>query len=341
MAIATGFTWTGSGLFYCEGQNTGTIVFGTTGGSTTNAPNLSISGFNVLTITTGSWFNVFNLINAQYTTPATSVNVVEAFLLWSSGTHTGVTIVPQLSSTSIINNGNTFGGLTLNIASINIQLIESLLLSGALTLTQGTLTMGTFNVTSGSFASTGTATRAMLGSTTNTYTITGAGATAFSNASGTGLTMDRFTISMTSASAKTFAGGGGSFPTLNQGGAGALTITGTNSFYNITNTTQPASVTFTAATTTTFKYFSLSGNAGNLVTITSASTANHTLSMSSGVANTQYMSISRSQATGGAGWIAATSTNGGTNSGWVFAVPRFVEMGDISFDTTDGGITFT
>jgi len=341
MAIATGFTYTGSGLFYCPGANTGTIVFGTTGGTTTNAPNLRLDGGNVLTVTTASWFNVFNLINAAYTTPATSVNVVEAFLLWSNGTHTGVTIVPQLSSTSIINNGNTFGGLTLNIASINIQLIESLLLSGALTLTQGTLTMGTFNVTSGSFASTGTATRAMLGSTTNTYTITGAGATAFSNASGTGLTMDRFTISMTSASAKTFAGGGGSFPTLNQGGAGALTITGTNSFYNITNTTQPASVTFTAATTTTFKYFSLSGNAGNLVTITSASTANHTLSMSSGVANTQYMSISRSQATGGAGWIAATSTNGGTNSGWVFAVPRFVEMGDISFDTTDGGITFT
>jgi len=341
MAIATGFTWTGSGLFYCEGQNTGTIVFGTTGGSTTNAPNLSISGSNVLTVTTGSWFNVFNLINAAYTTPATSVNVVEAFTLYSNGTHTGVTIVPQLSSTSIINNGNTFGNLTLNIASINIQLIESLLLSGALTLTQGTLTMGTFNVTSATFASTGTATRAMLGSTTNTYTITGAGATAFSNASGTGLTMTGFTISMTSATAKTFAGGGGSFPTLNQGGAGALTITGTNSFYNITNTTQPASVTFTAATTTTFKYFSLSGNAGNLVTITSATAANHTLSMTSGIANTQYMSISRSTATGGAGWIAATSTNGGTNSGWVFAAPRFVEMGDISFDTTDGGITFT
>ena len=340
MAIATGFTWTGSGLFYCEGQNTGTIVFGTTGGSTTNAPNLSISGGNVLTVTTASWFNVFNLINASYTTPATSINVVEAFLLYSNGTHTGVTIVPQLNTTSIINNGNTFGGLTLNVASINIQLIESLLLSGALTLTQGTLTMGTFNVTSGSFASTGTATRAILGIGTNTYTITGAGATAFSNASGTGLTMSGFTISMTNVAAKTFAGGGGIFPTLNQGGAGALTITGTNTFYNITNTTQPVSVTFTAATTTTFNYFNLSGNAGNLVTITSATAANHTLSMSSGVANTQYMSISRSTAQGGAGWIAATSTNGANNAGWVFAAPRFIDMGNVTFDTTDGGITF-
>jgi hypothetical protein len=62
--------------------------------------------------------------------------------------------------------------------------------------------------------------------------------------------------------------------------------------------------------------------------------------MSSGVANTQYMSISRSTAQGGAGWIAATSTNGGTNAGWVFAAPRFINIDNISFDTTAGGITF-
>lgn len=341
MAIVTGFTYTGSGLFYFAGSNTGTMVFGTTAGSTTNAPNLFANGTNNLTITTASWFNVLNLINANYTTPATSINVVETFVMNTTGTHTALTIAPQLSTTSIINYGATFGGLTLNVANINIQLSENLLLAGILTLTQGTLTMGEFNVTSGTFASTGTATRAILGIGTNTYTLTGAGATAFSNASGTGLTMSGFTISMTSATAKTFAGGGGSFPTLNQGGAGALTITGTNTFYNITNTVQPASVTFTAATTTTFKYFSLSGTAGNLITIGSATGANHTLSMSSGVANTQYMSISRSTATGGAGWIAATSTNGGTNAGWVFAAPRFIDVGEVSIDTTDGGITFT
>ena len=344
MANATGFTWTGSGLFYYAAAATATVVFGTTGGSTTNAPNLYIAA-NTLTVTTGSWFNVFNGIN--YGTQAmatTSINIVEAFLIYVSGSDFSlVTVVPQLSTTTIKTNGNTigFGGLTLNVAGINVQLLEPLLLAGALTLTQGTLTMGTFDVTSATFASTGTATRAILGIGTNTYNITGSGATAFSNASGTGLTMAGFTINMNSATAKTFAGGGGSFPTLNQGGAGALTITGTNTFYNITNTTQPAAVTFTAATTTTFKYFSLSGNAGNLVTITSATTANHTLSMSSGVANTQYMSISRSTATGGAGWIAATSTNGANNAGWVFAAPNFVNIDNVTFNTSGGGITFT
>ena len=340
MAIATGFTYTGSGVFYFAGANTGTMVFGTTGGSTTTAPNL-FAGNNALTVTSGSWFNVFNIINNANTTTAALVNVVEAFIMYPQGTHTGVTISPQLSTTSIINEGQTFGGLTLNVAGINVQLSEPLYLAGALTLTQGTLTMGTFDVTSATFASTGTATRAIIGSTINTYNITGSGATAFSNASGTGLTMAGFTINMNSATAKTFAGGGGSFPTLNQGGAGALTITGTNTFYNITNTVQPATINFTAATTTTFKYFSLDGTAGNLVTITSATAANHTLSMSSGVANTQYMSISRSTATGGAGWIADLSTNGANNAGWVFAAPRFVDMGDISFNTAGGGITFT
>ena len=53
------------------------------------------------------------------------------------------------------------------------------------------------------------------------------------------------------------------------------------------------------------------------------------------------MSISRAQATGGAGWIAANSTNGGNNSGWVFAAPVFANMGDITFDTSGGGITFS
>ena len=563
MAIATGFTYTGSGLFYCPGSNTGTLVFGTTGGTTTNAPNLYLGGTNVLTVTTNSWFNVFNLISATYTTPATSVNVVEAFTLYSNGTHTGVTIVTKLASTSIINNGYTFGGLTINVADANMQLAENLLLSGALTLTQGTLNMGTFNVTSASFASAGPYSRSILGTNT-TYTISGAGATAWnfsstgsvllngttqyliapigsstfgsgdftaecwfyktsattttllSNATGNadnnywalstyadghcqftirdatsqlyvigtiisaintwihvaivrqsgvcslyvngvfdasttitktitarttligsfqytgfleyfpgyitnvrtvtgvavytgnftvptkpllptqsadtnisaitgsqtslllstpftsfltdysnnnftvtntgtatanilspfavmspGITFTGFTISMTNAAAKTFVGSGGTYPTLNQGGLGALTITGNNIFYNITNTTQPTTISFTAATTTTFNYFSLSGIAGNLVTVGSATTANHTLSMSSGVANTQYMSISRSTATGGAGWIAATSTNGANNAGWVFAAPRFIDLGEISFDTTDGGITFT
>ena len=141
----------------------------------------------------------------------------------------------------------------------------------------------------------------------------------FTTTAGTGTGM----ISMTSASSKTFVGGGSTFNcTLNQGGAGALTITGSNTFSNISNTVQPASVLFTAATINTFTNFNLSGTSGNLITIGSVTAASHTLSKASGTVSSDFLSISRSTATGGAGWYAgANSTNGGNNSGWIFTAP--------------------
>ena len=141
------------------------------------------------------------------------------------------------------------------------------------------------------------------------------------------------TISMTSASAKTFVGGGFTYNcTLNQGGAGDLTITGSNTFTNITNTVQPASVLFTAGTTSTFSNFSLSGTSGNLITIGSVTAASHTLSKASGTVSSDFLSISRSTATGGAGWYAgANSTDGGNNSGWIFTAPPAPSAGNGNF----------
>ena len=131
------------------------------------------------------------------------------------------------------------------------------------------------------------------------------------------------TISMTAATAKTFVGGGSTFNcTLNQGGAGALTITDANTFDNITNTVQPASILFTAGTTTTFNNFNLNGTAGNLITIASATAATHTLSKASGTVSCDYLSITNSIATGGASWYAgANSTNVSGNTGWIFTAP--------------------
>jgi hypothetical protein len=126
---------------------------------------------------------------------------------------------------------------------------------------------------------------------------------------------------MTSASAKTFVGNGNSYATLNQGGAGTLTITGSNTFQNITNSVQPATVLFTAGTTNTFTNdFDLNGTSGNLVTIGSVTPAStFTLSKSSGTVDVSFCSISDSIATGGAAWYAGTtSTNGGNNTGWLF-----------------------
>jgi len=80
------------------------------------------------------------------------------------------------------------------------------------------------------------------------------------------------TISLTSPIAKTFAGGGiQTYPTLNQGGTGTLTITGSNKFANITNTAV-GRVQFTGGTTNEFTAFNLNGVLGNLLQVGSTDT---------------------------------------------------------------------
>jgi hypothetical protein len=187
------------------------------------------------------------------------------------------------------------------------------------------LTNGAFNVngkvfTTGIFSSSNSNTRTLnlgasgrLAVNGGNYTLTPTGATL----SGTG------TISMDFATAKTFAGGGGVYPyTLNQGGAGTLSITGANTFANMTNTVQPCTITFPASITTTFNNFNVSGTGGNLVTLNSSipGTRFTLLKNASGYAVTNYLDIIDSAATPADTWYALNSTDSGNNTGWIFNV---------------------
>jgi len=326
---ATNFTYTGTGGFTVGAMNnTRTFTAGITGGSTTTAPNLTFTtGASVATLTTAGWFNNLDFGTTSFTLGTTSLTITGNLTLSSSGTYTGLGL-RVLGTSNITTNAKTIAELVIGTDGIpppaltgTATLAGNLTLSGALTLTQGSLTCSTYAVQSATFASTGALTRSITGS--GTYTITGAGATAFSNASATGITITGLIISMTAATAKTFAGGGGSYPTLNQGGAGALTISGDNSFADLTATTRPSTITFTISTTQTFADFTLSGTAGNLVTINSSTAATQaTLSKSSGTVSVNYLSIRDSAATGGANWYAGTtSTNVSNNTGWIFTAP--------------------
>jgi hypothetical protein len=190
------------------------------------------------------------------------------------------------------------------------------------TLTNGTLNANGNNLTLDTFAL-GTGTKTLtLGS--GVWTIYGASWNANTNATGLTVSASTGTISMTSSSSKTFAGGGFSWPTLNQGGTGALTIQQGNSFANITNTVQPATITLTSATTQTVSAFGLSGAAGSLITLNSSSAGSQaTLSDSSGINSVSFVSVKDINATGGAAWEAFI-TNGnvdaGNNTGWDFLV---------------------
>lgn len=106
------------------------------------------------------------------------------------------------------------------------------------------------------------------------------------------------------------------------GGAGALTIQQSNTFANITNTVQPATITLTAGTTQTVSAFGVSGTAGNLITLNSSSAGSQaTLSDSSGVNSVSYTSIKDINATGGATWnafVTSGNVDDGNNTGWDF-----------------------
>ena len=231
----------------------------------------------------------------------------------------------------ITTNGKTLDfPINYNGVGGTLKLQDSLLMGATRTFTHtnGTIDLNLNTLTIGSTGSYTTA------AGTKNITFNGgilvcqaATATAFNNAAPTNFTTTAGTgtgeIRMTAAGAKTFVGGGSTYNcTLSNNGAGALTITGSNTFTTIANGVQPTTFTFTSGTTTTLTNWNISGTSGNLVTIGSTAASAHTLSKASGTVSADYLTISFSTATGGATWNAgANSTDGGNNTGWVFSAP--------------------
>ena len=270
-------------------------------------------------------------------TLATGVNALSIYGNWINGTGitisgTGLLTFAGRTTQQITSSAKTFTQpITINSPSGSVTLQDALTTGTGVTttFTNGTLDLNGFTYTVGTAFTTTTGTK-NLTFNGGTLVCPAATTTAFNNAVPTGFTTTAGTgtgtISMTAATAKTFVGSGSTFNcTLNQGGAGALTITGSNTFGNITNTyksTGATSILFTAATTSTFADWNASGESTRLLTIGSVTAASHTLSKASGTVSADFLSISRSTATGGAGWYAgANSTDGGNNSGWIFTAP--------------------
>jgi hypothetical protein len=200
----------------------------------------------------------------------------------------------------------------------------------AITMSAASIPLNTqgYAVTSLSFSQTaGTLT---LGATT--WTLTGSG-TVLTLGTGTTQSLGTSTFVFTSASSKTATVNANNLPSITQSGAGLLilTYTGPINIANLTTTVAPTALQFTSSRTATITgNFNVSGTPGNLVTITSSSSGTAaTLSKSSGVINSNYLSLKDSTATGGATWFAGSgSTNVSGNTGWIFA------------DTFDSGMLF-
>jgi hypothetical protein len=218
---------------------------------------------------------------------------------------------------------NTPGGsVTLQDAFVADQSLTTLL-----TLTAGTFDAATYNVTLSSANSgvllSGTSTRTMaVGS--GTWILNGA-ASAWDAQTSTNLTVTGTgTISLTRVATKFFRGGNLSYSgiTLDQGGAGALDISGNNTFKTISNTysaTGATSISLGGTTTTLTDPWTATGAATRVLTV-SGSPANLVYTGAGVAANSvDYLSISNVRAYPLVDeWYAgANSTNGGS-LGWYF-----------------------
>lgn len=236
----------------------------------------------------------------------------------SAGTAVLTLASTNATARTITCNGQTLDfPVTLNGAGGTFRCADAFTLGAtrALTLTNGTLDGNGHAVSIGSFA---------LGAGTKTLTMGGGtwtvalGWNAATNVANLTVT-PAGTIDMTSGSAKTFAGGGKAWPTLNQGGAGALTISGSNTFADITATTLPSTISFTDGTTQTVDRFTARGQPGALLTLGPTGAGTWSIGKAGGgPVNLDYLSVSKSIALYRDWFAGRNSTDGGGNTGWRF-----------------------
>lgn len=302
-------------FFIGSAGGSGTFTFLNTAGETARTVNFSTNFAGTWTGGPGA------TIYGDFVTPS---NVSAGALPTSA---TAITLGSTSATTRVLSSLKTFNcPLTLNGVGGTWQVTTyalALATGKALTLLNGTFDANNFNVTAGTFQCTGPSSviAILLGS--GTWTITDSGAAWYFppvNYTSLAVTPGTATISMTSASAKSFVGEGKTWPTLNNGGAGALSINGTaHTFTALSNTVQPTTFTFTAGSTTTVTDFNVDGITGSQVTLNSSIAGTQfTLSKTSGTVVANDVIIQDSNATGGASWTALNSSDSGNNTGWVF-----------------------
>lgn len=199
--------------------------------------------------------------------------------------------------------------------------------TNTVTLTSGVFNASNYNVSTGLFASSNSNTRTItMGS--GTWTLSGTG-TVWNLATTTNLTFNKNTanivLSNTTTTARTFAGGGRTYNNLTIGGAtgtSTLTITGTNTFDTLASTKTVAHTIVFPNVTTTVSNWTITGTAGNVVTLSrTGASGTFTLAKSGGgvISGVDYLSISNSTASPTNTWYAgANSTDGGGNTNWLF-----------------------
>jgi len=291
---------------------------------------MSLRTSNTVTLATGS------------TTPGIYGNWINGTGTTLSGT--GAMTFAGRGSQTITSAGKTFTQLiTIDTPGGSVTLQDAFIASqssaSVLGITRGTFDAATYNLTlsgaSAGVSSSNSNTRTIaVGS--GTWSISGT-TSAWAASTSTNLTVTGTgTISLTSASSKTFAGGGVSYSgiTVDNGGAGTLTISGNNTFKDITNTykaTGAANITI-GTTTQTVSQFTAAGESGRVLTVqgTSASSPGTLVLSTTTKPNVDYLTITgvRAYSLDTTWYAGANSTNNGS-LGWLFeAAPAAAATGN-------------
>ena len=292
-----GITFPAAKTIYAVGSGTqswfGTI-WALTPGGTVNVNNFPLAQDTaVINNTSGlSTINInyaYNIGTADFSAVTTPLDIaifgepLTVYGDWKSGTGCTYTATGPLNfaksngTQTLTNNGVAFtGSININAPNGTLQLADALVLADSSTLITGigTFDAVSYNVTIFSYSSAAGATLKM-GS--GTWTLTGTG-TVWSATNTTTILKGtaNIVLSNTSTTARTFAGGGLSYNKLTIGGAtgtSTLTITGNNTFTELASTKTVAHTIALGTTTQTFGAWTVTGTAGNVVTVTGTGTS--------------------------------------------------------------------
>jgi hypothetical protein len=323
-------TTTGSGAVWDTGNSNGLLWTGTPTVNISNnsATAATIDSRGLYTLFVGQLTFNFNITTGTYPLTIvnnnrfTSLNFTGFAGTWAPGASSftflgNITLVPGMTFTAgtgtwtfsnsagpavITSAGKTLGSLAFFGTNNTVQLADNLTVTStaSITLTNGTFDANNQNVTGGQFVSSGASNRTLtMGS--GTWTLNGTG-TVWDTGTTTNLTFNRNTsnivLSNTSTTARTFTGGGLTYNKLTIGGAtgtSTLTINGTNTFSELASTKTVAhTITFGANQTITT--WSVSGSAGNLVTLNSSTSgtltfAPRTLTIANRTVGIDYLDV--------------------------------------------------
>jgi hypothetical protein len=246
---------------------------------------------------------------------------------------TGNVSMTKTSGTATLGGSITSGGaLTIDGVggTLNLGTGFTHTFTGATTVTNGTLNVGTSTITTSTFSSSNSNTRSVVMGN-GTWTLTGTG-TVWDMATSTGATItpgsSTIKLTNTSATAKTFAGGGKTYNNIwfaGGAGGGNYTISGDNTFNDFKDDgTVAHSLLFTAGSTQHLSSWNVTGNSGQLITIDSTNTGTHSLVKDTfGSITTDYLNIQHSVVTPNGVWFAGTHSTNNQNtatagSGWFF-----------------------